>query len=34
VVDLHLVDAREPELDRILDRDDVDLGRLISVSAA
>jgi hypothetical protein len=25
-VDLHLVDSREPELDRILDRDDVDLG--------
>ena len=26
LVDLHLVDAAEPELDRILDRDDVDLG--------
>ena len=26
VVDLHLVDAREPVLDRVLDGDDVDLG--------
>ena len=33
-VDLHLVDAREPVLDRILDGDDVDLRPVDLVSAA
>jgi hypothetical protein len=34
MVDLNLVDPAESVLDRVLDRDHVDLGRLISASAA
>jgi hypothetical protein len=33
-VGLHLVDAGQPVLDRVLDGDDVDLGRLTMFSVA